>query len=277
MPLHLRRPLLAVLAALCILASAVPALAAERSWVKVVYGDEVPQQLRDNVEASLDTVADLLGEYRIYLTQPVTIVVSADSEGYVNALMSYGYSRENAEEKAQHTAGISLNARPVIILKGSDLIKRDRQEVYRVLPHELFHQVQRQWGRLDTVNWMIEAAPELFRIKAAERAGFAPAAVYLALEERRVRNAQAIPAAGELASKNYAVFSSLAAKGYPVYPMSALMLNKLTEDVGFDKVVYFYQQLHHGADPDRAFIATFRVPMGWFLKDMDAYFSSLRQ
>jgi hypothetical protein len=274
---RLSRTLLAVLAAVCVLAAA-ETHAAERSWVKVVYGPGTPRELRANVEASLDTVADLLAEYRIYLTQPVTVVVSADSEGYVQALMKYGgYSRAQAEEKARHTAGISLGQRPVVILQGSDAFKRDRLEVYRVLPHELFHQVQRQWGRLDTINWMVEAAPELFRIKAAERAGLVPAAVNLAIEERRVRKAPAIPPAAQIASKNYAAFSALAAQGYPVYPMSTLMLHKLTEDVGFDKVVYFYQQLHHGTDPDRAFVATFRVPMGWFIRDMDAYFASLRQ
>jgi len=56
-----------------------------------------------------------------------------------------------------------------------------------------------------------------------------------------------------------------------------VMLHKLVEDAGFDKVVYFYQQLHHGADPDKAFVATFRVPMGWFISEMDKYFATLRQ
>ena len=277
MPLHLRRPILALLTAILILVAAVPALAAERSWVTVIYDPSAPQQLRDNVEASLDTVADLLADYRIYLTRPITVIVSADHEGYVRALMSYGYTREKAEQTAKQSAGVSLGQRPVILLKGSDALKRDRQEVYRVLPHELFHQVQSQWGKLGTVNWMVEAAPELFRIKASEKAGFAPAGVFLAMEQLRVKHAKVIPSAAELASKNYAAFSSLAGKGYPVYAMSTLMLNKLVEDAGFDKVVYFYQQLHHGADPDKAFLNTFRVPMGWFTRDMDAYFASLRQ
>jgi hypothetical protein len=276
-PLHLRRVLPALLAAICILAAAPVAAAADRSWVKVAYEAGASQELRANVEASLDTVADLLGEYRIYLTQPITVLVSADHEGYVRMLMGYGYTRDKAEQTARQSAGVSLNARPVIILKGSDALKRDRQEVYRVLPHEIFHQVQRQWGRLSTVNWMVEAAPELFRIKASERAGFAPAGVYLGMEILRVKHAKAIPGAAELASKDYAVFSALAGKGYPVYAMSTLMLSKLVDDAGFDKVVYFYQQLHHGADPDKAFLSTFRVPMGWFTKDMDAYFTSLRQ
>ncbi|MDR7865862.1 MAG: hypothetical protein RIN56_03535 [Sporomusaceae bacterium] len=277
MTLHLRRPFLALLTALLILAVAAPAFAAERSWVKVAYDSSAPQQLRDNVEASLDTVADLLAEYRIYLTRPITVIVSADHEDYVRILVSNGYTREKAEQTAKQSAGVSLGQRPVIILKGSDALKRDRQEVYRVLPHEIFHQVQSQWGKLGTVNWMVEAAPELFRMKASEKAGFAPAGVFLAMEQLRVKHAKVIPSAAELASKNYAVFSGLSGKGYPVYAMSTLMLNKLVADAGFDKVVYFYQQLHHGADPDKAFLNTFRVPMGWFTRDMDAYFSSLRQ
>ena len=55
------------------------------------------------------------------------------------------------------------------------------------------------------------------------------------------------------------------------------MLAKLVEGADFDKVVYFYQQLHYGVDPDEAFLSVFRVPMQWFLKDMDNYFSELRK
>ncbi len=278
MPFRPSRVFLAATVAIVLLLAvfAAPAAAAERSWVKVVCQPDVPAATRDNIEAALDTVADLFAEYRVYLTQPVTVVVSADPEGYVRALMSYGYTREAAEAKATHTAGVSLNQRPVIILKGSPAMMRDRQEVFRVLPHELFHQAQRQWGRLDTVNWMVEAAPELFRIKASEKAGFAPAAVYLTLEQMKIRRASAIPSAHQLASKDYSVFSGLAAKGFPVYPMATLMLAKLVDDAGFDKVIYFYQLLHYGNDPDKAFLSVFRVPTAMFLSDMDKYFASLR-
>ena len=273
------RPLFIILALFCLFATAAagPASAAERSWVKVSYYPGATQQLRDNVDASLDTVADLLAEYRIYLTQPITVIVTADREGYVQVLMSYGYTREVADKTAQHTSAVSLNQRPVIILQGTESLHNKRQEVYRVLPHEIFHQVQRQWGRLDTVTWMVEAAPELFQIKAADRAGQIPAAVSLAIQQQRVIRAKALPSSRQLGSKDYKVFSSLSAQGYPVYPMSTLMLHKLTEDAGFDKVVYYYQLLHHGGDPDKAFLSVFNVPMEWFLNDMDKYFASIRQ
>jgi len=55
------------------------------------------------------------------------------------------------------------------------------------------------------------------------------------------------------------------------------MLSKLIEDVGFEKIVYFYQLLHYGKDPERAFESVFRVPMQWFLGDMDHYFTELRK
>lgn len=277
MPLHLYRLTLAVLIAATLLTAATPALAAERSWVRVTYPPDALQGLRDNVEACLDTVADLLGEYRIYLPQTVTVVVTADHEGYVRALMSYGYTREAAEKTAHHSSGISLSLRPVILLKGTDALKSNRQEVYRVLPHELFHQVQRQWGRLDTVNWMVEAAPELFQIKAADRAGIIPAAVNIAYQQQRVIRAKAVPSARQLGSKDYKTFSALSAQGYPVYAMSTLMLHRLVEDGGFDKIVYYYKLLHHGGDPDRTFLSVFNVPMAWFLGEADKYFTTLRQ
>lgn len=251
--------------------------AADRNWVKIQYRAEIPPPMVDNLEACLDTVADLLSEYRIYLSQPVTVVVTGDADGYIRALVSYGYSLPDAERTSKNTAAVSLGSRPVIVLQGTESLLRNKQEVYRVLPHEIFHQVQSQYGKLRTVTWMIEGAPELFRMKASERAGLAPAAVYLAFEQRRVRQAKIIPSAREIGSQDYQVFSGLAAKGYPVYPMSTLMLAKLTEDAGFDKVVYFYQQLHYGVSPDKAFLSVFRVPMQWFLGDMDRYFADLRK
>jgi hypothetical protein len=276
MPLRLPRLAGAFIIGLCLALASLPAAAAERSWIKVQYRLDPPPALIANLENCLDTVADLLSDYRIYLPQPMTVVVTADPEGYIQALVSYGFTRQDAEKRAQYTAAVSLGSRPVIVIKGSEALVKNKQEVYRVLPHEIFHQVQRQWARLNTVTWMVEGAPELFRIKATERAGIAPAAVLLALEQQRVRHAKMIPSAHEIGSQDYTVFSGLAAKGYPVYPMSTVMLGKLADDAGFDKVVYFYQQLHHGVSPDKAFESVFRVPMKWFLTDMDRYFSELR-
>ena len=262
---------------LCLALYCLPAAAAERSWVRVQYGADIPPAMTKNLEDCLDTVADLLSQYRIYLSQSLTIVVTADSAGYIQTLMSYGYSRANAEQTDKNTAAVSLNAHPVIIIKGTKALRENRQEIYRVVPHEIFHQVQRQWGKLHTVTWMVEGAPELFRMKASEQAGLAPTKVYLAVEAGRVKHAKALPSAQEIGTTNYLTFSGLAGQGYPVYPMSTLMLAKLVEGVGFDKVVYFYQQLHYGVDPDKAFLSVFRVPMQWFLTDMDRYFGELRK
>ena len=42
--------------------------AAERSWVKVRSGDEIPPAMSKNLDDCLDTVADLLNQYHIYLS-----------------------------------------------------------------------------------------------------------------------------------------------------------------------------------------------------------------
>lgn len=257
--------------------TALPVEATERSWIRVQYLADIPPEMVNNLEASLDTVADLLAEYHIYLAKPIAIVVTGDDEGYIQALVGYGYTRPEAEQAAKRSAAVSLTNRPTIILKGTESLLKNKQEVYRVVPHEIFHQVQSQWGKLRTVNWMVEGAPELFRIKASERAGLAPAALLLAIEQRKVQQSKIIPSAREIGSQDYQAFSGLAAKGYPVYPMSTLMLAKLAEDGDFNKVVYFYQQLHYGVSPEKAFESVFRVPMNWFLGDMDRYFAELRR
>ena len=272
--LHFRRFFLLAFIATCNLFPA-HGQAASHSWIQLTYHAQVPQQTREHAERCLDIVAELLTEYEIYLPQPISLIVTADTEGYIQTLMSYGYSRADAEIKAANSAGVSLNQRPVILIKGTEALFQNQQEIFRVLPHEIFHQVQRQWGRLDTVTWLVEGAPELFRIKALSRAGFGPEALFLILEEQKIRHGKMLPSALQLGSKDYHVFSQLAAQKYPVYAMSTLMLNKLVEDVGFEKLVYFYQLLHHGVSPEKAFQSVFRVPMGWFLKDMDIYFQQL--
>ena len=271
----LHRLVLTGVIALAVIFSPCQAEAAERSWVKVRYTDEASSVMAKNVEDCLDTVADLLGQYHIYLSQPITVIVTGDSAGYINVLRSYGYTPEAAERADKNTAAVSLNNLPVIIVKGTASLKEKKQEVYRVLPHEIFHQVQRQWAKLRTVTWMVEGAPELFRMKASEQAGLVPTAVYLAVEQNRIKQAKVLPSAHQIGHKDYTVFSSLSAKGYPVYSMSTVMMAKLVEAAGFDKVVYFYQQLHYGVDPDKAFLSVFRVPMRYFLDDMDRYFEEI--
>jgi len=58
--------------------------------------------------------------------------------------------------------------------------------------------------------------------------------------------------------------------------MAALMTYRLVGDNGFEKVIFFYQLLHNGSDPDKAFITAFGVQMSDFLTDMNDYFNKLR-
>ena len=271
------RLVITVFMAMAIFFSPCQTVAAERSWVKVLYTNEASPEMTRNVEDCLDTVADLLGQYHIYLPQPISVIVTADSANYITVLMSYGYTQEAAERTDKNSAAVSLSQYPIIVLKGTTALKEKKQEMYRVLPHEIFHQVQRQWAKLRTVTWMVEGAPELFRMKASEQAGMAPMAVYLAVEQNRIKQAKILPSAHQIGHQDYTVFSNLAAKGYPVYSMSTVMMAKLAEAAGFDKVVYFYQQLHYGVDPDKAFLSVFRVPMGYFLDDMDRYFGEIHK
>ena len=54
-------------------------------------------------------------------------------------------------------------------------------------PHEVFHQVQRQFGRIQTETWLTEGAPEAYQMIARETAGFGPASRLLSPAEKRVR------------------------------------------------------------------------------------------
>ena len=253
-----------------------PVQATERSWLRIQYDPEVSAQTRVHIEAAADLVADMLTEYRLSLRLPITVLVTVDQATYEKVLLQYGYSAENARQTAQHTAGISLGNRPIILLKGTPALHANRAEVYRVLPHEIFHQVQSQFGHQSTANWMVEAAPELFQVFARERSGLEEAKLSLAKTAMRVFSANAIPSAQQLMSSNYADFSALARQGYPVYQMSLLMLHHLTGN-DFEAVLQYYRLLNQGMSADKAFVALFRRPQSIFALEMDQYFAKLRE
>lgn len=250
--------------------------AAERNWLRVQYDPDVPAQTRVHVEAAVDLVADMLTEYKLPLRNPITVLVTADAATYEKLLQQHGYSLENARQTAQSTSGISLWNRPVILLKGTTALHTKREEVYRVLPHEIFHQVQSQFGRQTTASWMVEAAPELFQVIAREKAGLEKADSALAKTALRVFAAKSIPSAQQLMTPKYADFSALSRQGYPVYQMSLLMLHHLTGP-DFEAVMQYYRLLNQGMSADKAFVALFRRPQSFFAAEMDQYFAKLRE
>jgi len=260
---------------LALLAMPSPAFAAE--WVKIVYDREVPALARANIEKAVGTVADLLAKHNLVLRDQVTVLVTADAESYIQARMLYlKEPRAVAEKEAKYTAGVSAVGKPLIILKGSPALNTSATEAFRVLPHEIFHQVQSQYGQAQTAIWLTEGTPEVFQFVAREAAGLEKVSDNIRAAEQRIRQAPAIPDARQLASYDYHVWDAMMQK-YPVYQMAVLMTYKLIQDNGFENVVFFYQLLHSGTPADRAFLAAFKVPMAWFLSDMNEYFAGLRR
>ena len=268
--------LIFVLSLWCVAVPLPSVQAAERNWLRVQYDPDVPAQTRVHVEAAVDLVADMLTEYKLPLRNPITVLVTADAATYEKLLQQHGYSLENARQTAQSTSGISLWNRPVILLKGTTALHTKREEVYRVLPHEIFHQVQSQFGRQTTASWMVEAAPELFQVIAREKAGLEKADSALAKTALRVFAAKSIPSAQQLMTPKYSDFSALSRQGYPVYQMSLLMLHHLTGP-DFEAVMQYYRLLNQGMSADKAFVALFRRPQSFFAAEMDQYFAKLRE
>ena len=252
------------------------AQAAERNWLRVQYDPDVSAQTRTHVEAAVDLVANMLTEYKLPLRNPITVLVTADAATYAKLLLQYGYSAEVSRKTAQFSSGVSLGNRPIILLKGTSALHTKRDEVYRVLPHEVFHQVQSQFGRQTTASWMVEAAPELFQVIAREKAGLEEVKLSLAKTAMRVFAAKSIPSAQQLMTPNYADFSALSRQGYPVYQMSLLMLHHLTGP-DFEAVLQYYRLLNQGMSADKAFVALFRRPQAIFAAEMDQYFAKLRE
>ena len=259
------------------------------SSVDLIYDQEVPSQTKENFQKAFDAVNKLLTKYKIVLSNPITIVViTNDAEKYIQMLMFYyNINRAQAEKKAKYSGGISSTEKPVIIIKwiptrqstgqGTSYPVNNPEEGFRALPHEFFHQVQNQYSRVHTENWLEEGFAELFRLIAFETAGIRSVSDSAQLAEKAIRRATKIPDTRQLASYDHTIWGSLNEQKYPVYPMAALMTYRLVGDNGFEKVILFYQLLHNGSDSDKAFITAFGVQMSDFLADMNDYFNRLTQ
>ena len=148
------------------------------------------------------------------------------------------------------------------------------------MPHELFHQVQNQYSGVQTVSWLSEGPPELFKFMALDAAGIRRVTDSVKLAEQAIRRAATIPDTRQLGTNDYKTWQSLAQQGYPVYHMAVVMTYRLVGDNGFEKVIFFRQLLHNlhkGDNPDKAFVTAFGVQMSDFLADMNDYFNRLAQ
>lgn len=272
------RILACCLLALLVATTFTTANAVERSWIQIHYAPEVQADTRGHVEGAVDLVADMLTEYKLTLLRKITVVVTSDQESYMKALITLGgFTIEKAKATAEHSSGISLGSKPLILIKGTQALQTNRSEVYRVLPHEIFHQVQTQFGHQNTAVWMTEAAPELFQIFARERAGFDSVQTSVNRTAVSIIKANAIPSAQQLITTNYENFTALSYQGYPVYAMSLVMLYHLAGKDQFDPVLQYYRLLNSGMKPENAFVALFRRPQSIFATEMDKVFSTLRQ
>jgi hypothetical protein len=260
------------------------------SWVDLIYDEEVSPQTRGNFQRAVDTSNDLLAKYKIVLSNPVTVVLTSnDPENYIRAIMSYGgASRSVAEAKAKTGViwGLSSTKKPAIIIRnvptrqltpqGTSVVVNNPEEGFRTVPHELFHQIQNQYTSVRTVNWLQEGPPELFKFLALEAAGIRSVKDSVQMAEKSISmKGVKIPDTKQLASYDYNAWESLGLQRYPVYHMAALMMYRLAGDKGFEEVIYFYQLLRDGNNPDKAFVSAFGVQMSQFLDDMNDYFNGL--
>lgn len=259
------------------------------SSVDLICDQEVPSQTKENFQKAFDAANKLLTKYKIVLSNPITImVITNDAEKYIQALMFYyNISRAQAEKKAKYSGGVSSTEKSIIIIRwiptrqstgqGTSYPVNNPEEGFRALPHEFFHQVQNQYSRIHTENWLEEGFAELFRLMVFETAGIRSVTDSVQLAEKAIRRATKIPDTRQLASCDHTTWGSLNEQKYPVYPMAALMAYRLVGDNGFEKVILFYQLLHNGSDSDKAFITAFGVQMSDFLADMNDYFNKLTQ
>lgn len=250
--------------------------ASAASWAEIIYDAGVPPKTRENVERAINAVDEKLTQYQIYLRYNIKIVVTANYDSFLAAWMRYGeMSRAEAEKGVKGSAGASVGHKPIILIRGRRALNENPEEAFRLLPHEIFHQLQSQGYGKTLVPWLTEGSADFFMLGVLDTAGFGKVDDFIREAEDRICQVPAILDVRELADYNYQSYTALAQKGYPVYEMSAVMAARLVQDNGFEKILLFYQLLHQGTARNKAFLTAFRLPSAQFLSEMNAYFATL--
>jgi hypothetical protein len=271
----------------CFLLCGVSAHAA--NWGAFAFDDALTAETKADYERASNAVDALLAAYRITLKQPVTAVVTADTQSYIRALMQYGgMNRAEAEAKAINdvvSLGLSTG-RPVILIRWipSRVVVAPGQfrdvrnpAIAFTLAHEMFHQVALQYRRSVVPVWLNEGPAQIFRYLALEQARLKDAGASLQEDASGISRAQSLPDVRDIDTTDYAAWRSLVHKGYPVYSMATVMTGQLVGQNGFRKIIDYYELLAAGAEPDEAFSRIFGVSRADFLDGMNAHFAALRR
>ena len=246
-------------------------LAAE--WYKVLVdkGNHPPQPVMDEVWRSIRVTGDLFARYKLILPEIVTIRVTTTQDSYAKALMHYlNASPAQAADYARLSAGISTHSQPLVILNGYC-----SQQFISTLPHEIFHQAQRQLATVNTPKWITEGSAELFERMALHQAGRGVYSQYIRGVMNRLRQAGPLPSVRQVVSDWDAMFQQ--GKGGVIYNMATLMVWYLADQQGFEGVVYYYQLIHQGVSQDEAFLTAFHVTPALFYQDFEANLPRLLQ
>lgn len=253
-----------LIAALLLLLFCQPAaFAAEWYRVLVDKGNHPPQTVMDEVWKSIRVTGDLFARHKLILPEIVTIRVATTRESYARALMHYfNYSQAQADKYAELSAGVSAHTLPVVVLNG-----QYAGQFASTLPHELFHQAQRQLATVNTPKWITEGSAELFEKMALHQAGREVFAQSVQRVRNRLRQEPALPTVRQVVYDWDAMFQQ--GRGGAIYNMATLMVWYLVDQQGFDGVVYFYQLIHQGVTPDEAFLNAFHVTPALYYQDFE--------
>lgn len=266
--------------------------AAQAAWLgKLVLDPNLPAETQKNFERAFAAVDGLLGTYELTTTAPVTVVVTADTEGYIQALMSYTkVSRAEAEAKAISETvnlGVSSTQIPVVVIRwiptrqlrsdGTSYVVNNPEDGFFSLPHEIFHQVQNTYRLRNIPVWLSEGPATMFQFLAIDRAGVKAFAEQVRTTERNVTRGAPLDSTQLATVVDYSVWQTLTLQKKPTYAMATLMTVQLLGKDGFPKLLRFYGLLRDGADVDTAFHTAFGVSMAEFANAMSAYIGYLRE
>ena len=241
-------------------ASALPALAGP---VTIVDDPDVAPAEVEAVHQAVESTLDLFREeFGLTLDHDVRLVLAADKETFIEALMRRSrHSRDAATDRADKSVGMSTKGMIVENLGRQDNVAT---KIF-VAAHELTHQFQDQVSQQhhNAVRWLSEGVANCLAAKVVEQAKLGSMAAFREQWGRQVRSAAQRPRLADLHGAAAWMAAESRYGGDLIYSLGSVAVLDLIELRGERALFAYFSRLRR-MDCEQAFQEAFGLDLSQF-------------
>lgn len=236
--------------------------------VTIVDDPDVDQAASEAVQQAVDATLDYFrAEYGLTLDHDVRLVLAADKENFIEALIRRSrHTPEAAADRAGKSVGLSMPGMIVENVGHQDTVAK---KIF-VAAHELTHQFQDQMcrHRQGTISWLSEGMANAIAAKIVEQEQRGSVSRFREHWQRTVRAAKKRPFMAQLRDASAWRAAESRFGGDPIYGMGSLAVLDLIDLRGEHALFDFYTRLRT-ADRELAFQDAFGRDLSQFEREYD--------